>query len=300
MAENVIAGDKLIDNRRRTADRIFFGSMLYTSAITLVWLFFVVTQYKGGFFFGHYNVDAQAISRVLAGLLFFSVLWGWIWYRLRRFLLRRLMGFSNDELRLTFSSRMRRPFDLSSLLANRSERRIRIIDMIGRRGRFATIGLAGFAYLYSRLSAHPEGHEGGLIRFRDDIELLAQTIARQRRDLCCVLIAPRRVQVEGCKPRLQRWDRMMRDLKTLHSLAVHRHEAGDSRLVTLRIPDVERPGAVRRAQPLLTADCVEVDLFGVDSDRAGGLRAVDKDGQPCSALQLPNRQHMAVEPPNVA
>ena len=111
----MIVANKLSSNRRRTADRVFFGSVLYTSAITLVWLFFVLTQYKGRFFFGRYNVDAQAIGRVLAGFLFFSVLWGWIWYLLRRLLLRRLVGLSDDELRLAFSSRMNRPFDLTDV-----------------------------------------------------------------------------------------------------------------------------------------------------------------------------------------
>jgi hypothetical protein len=152
----VIIADTLASNHRRTADRVFLGSVVYTGAITVVWLFFVVTQYKGPFSFGRYNIDAQAIGRVLAGLLFFSVLWGWIWYLVRRLLLKRLVGLSDDELRLAFSSRMNRPFHLSSLLARHSERRIRITDMIGRRGRFATIGLAGFAYLYTRLSAHPQ------------------------------------------------------------------------------------------------------------------------------------------------
>src|SRR2546422_2962380 len=63
---NVIAVDTPASNRRSTADRVFFGSVVFTSAITLVWLFFVVTQYKGRFFFGRYNVDAQVIGRVLA------------------------------------------------------------------------------------------------------------------------------------------------------------------------------------------------------------------------------------------
>jgi hypothetical protein len=49
LAEIVIVADTLVNKRRRTADRIFLGSVVYTSAITLVWLFFVATQYKGWF-----------------------------------------------------------------------------------------------------------------------------------------------------------------------------------------------------------------------------------------------------------
>jgi hypothetical protein len=144
------------DERLRTAGRVFQGALAYTAAVTLVWLFFVVTQRDGGVFFQRYNVDGETLGRVLFGFLFFSVAWGWIWYRLRRFLLRRFAGFSPDELRLTFTSRMDEPFEVSSFLARHSERRIRIIDMIGRRGRFVTLGAAGFTFLYGRLSTHPE------------------------------------------------------------------------------------------------------------------------------------------------
>jgi hypothetical protein len=50
---------------------------------------------------------------------------------------------------------MHEPYDVSEIVARHSERRIRIIDMIGRRGRFITLGLAGFYYVYSRVAADP-------------------------------------------------------------------------------------------------------------------------------------------------
>jgi hypothetical protein len=50
---------------------------------------------------------------------------------------------------------MRQRFDVGEFVGRHSERRIRIIDMIGRRGRFITIGMAGFFYLYSSLAADP-------------------------------------------------------------------------------------------------------------------------------------------------
>ena len=44
------------------------------------------------------------------------MLWGWLWYGLKRGLLRQ-RGFSKEELALVFSSRMNQPFDLPKLLA---------------------------------------------------------------------------------------------------------------------------------------------------------------------------------------
>jgi len=51
---------------------------------------------------------------------------------------------------------MDRPFDLDSLLARYSERRIRISDMIGRRGRFLMIQAAGYGYLYGQIAKTPK------------------------------------------------------------------------------------------------------------------------------------------------
>jgi hypothetical protein len=47
---------------------------------------------------------------------------------------------------------MDQPYDVSALVAKYSERRIRIVDMIGRRGRFITLALAGFFYMYGRVA----------------------------------------------------------------------------------------------------------------------------------------------------
>jgi hypothetical protein len=44
------------------------------------------------------------------------------------------------------------PFDVSAFVTRHSERRIRIIDMIGRRGRFITLAMSGFFYLYARVA----------------------------------------------------------------------------------------------------------------------------------------------------
>jgi hypothetical protein len=93
-------------------------------------------------------VDAGTIGRVLGGVMFFYVIWGVIWWAVKAALLRWFVGFTRDERRDAFSSRMDREYDVDALVRRYSERRIRITDMIGRRGRFITLAAAGFYYLY--------------------------------------------------------------------------------------------------------------------------------------------------------
>jgi hypothetical protein len=69
-------------------------------------------------------------------------------------LLRRA-GLTKDELDTVFRSRMGTRFELRALLDGRSERRIRIADMVGRRGRFVTLGMMGMFYLHSRIAQEP-------------------------------------------------------------------------------------------------------------------------------------------------
>ena len=144
------------DGHLRTARRVFQGALLYTCAITVFWVVVLVLGPERAPFFGKYRIDRQAIGSVLFGFVFFSVLWGWIWYGIRALLLRRFVGLSKDEVREVFTSRMSRPFDLSGYLGRYSERRIRITDMIGRRGRFVTLGVMGFLYIYGRVAVDPK------------------------------------------------------------------------------------------------------------------------------------------------
>jgi hypothetical protein len=146
--------DQAFAGRRRTADRIFRGALLFNAALTVFWLFVVLTQ-RDAVFFRHYNIDLGTIGRVGGGILFFYVLWGFIWYGIKSVLLKYVVGFSKEERRQAFSSRMRVPYDVSALLARHSERRIRIVDMIGRRGRFITLAMAGFFYMYASVAAKP-------------------------------------------------------------------------------------------------------------------------------------------------
>jgi len=137
--------------RIRTARRIFLGALIFNSALTVFWLFAVLTHRTGGFF-QSYDI---ALGRVASGILFFYVIWGFIWYGIKTLLLRYLVGFSKQERRQAFSSRMHEPFDVASFTSRYSERRIRIVDMIGRRGRFITLAAAGFYYLYMRVLTDP-------------------------------------------------------------------------------------------------------------------------------------------------
>ena len=140
---------------RRQADRYFRGALGLTAAITAVWLFFVVTGRDGGPAFKGYQLSLEAVARVAVGLSIMTVIWGWLWYGVKLLLLRRLAGLSKEETRAAFRSRMAEPFDLGALLQRHSERRVRIADMIGRRGRFFIIGMAGYGYVYSRVALAP-------------------------------------------------------------------------------------------------------------------------------------------------
>jgi hypothetical protein len=137
-----------------TARRVFRGALIFNALLTVFWLTAVVSQ-RGTVFFARYNVDLQSIQNVFIGILIFYVIWGFIWYGIKNALLAWVVGFSKEERRRAFSSRMDAPYDVPEIVARYSERRIRIVDMIGRRGRFITLAMAGFFYLYTRVEAEP-------------------------------------------------------------------------------------------------------------------------------------------------
>jgi hypothetical protein len=142
------------DTRLRTAHRVFRAALVFNTALTAFWLFAVLTHRTGGFF-GHYEIGRDVLGRIAGGILFFYVIWGFVWYGIKSLLLKHFVGFTKDERRQAFSSRMRQPFEVAALTSRYSERRIRIVDMIGRRGRFITLAAAGFFYLYARVSVDP-------------------------------------------------------------------------------------------------------------------------------------------------
>lgn len=152
LAEAPSGAARSFDDRRRTADRIFRGALLFNAALTGFWLFLLATG-SPTIFFRVDDITTGSLIRVGVGILFFYVLWGFIWLGIKSLLLRSIVGFSKEERRQAFSSRMNAPFEVSSLVARHSERRIRIVDMIGRRGRFITLAMAGFFYLYVQVAA---------------------------------------------------------------------------------------------------------------------------------------------------
>ena len=150
----VIGPNPAFLERRRTADRIFRGALLFNAALTAFWIIVLLTG-SDAVFYSAYAIDRQALGRVGMGILIFNVAWGFIWYAVKTLLLKYGAGFSKEERRQAFSSRMNAPFDVVALVARHSERTIRIIDMIGRRGRFITLAAAGFFYLYANLQSNP-------------------------------------------------------------------------------------------------------------------------------------------------
>jgi hypothetical protein len=141
------------ETARRQSERLFRGCLALTATITFVWLGLLLTG-RGSAVLGR-PLDPMAPVRVLFGFAIVGVLWGWLWYGVKRLLLRKVVGLSREETNATFLSRVRRPFDLGGLLRGHSERLVRIADMIGRRGRYVTIGMLGYSYVYTRIALEP-------------------------------------------------------------------------------------------------------------------------------------------------
>jgi len=146
--------DASLAARRQTADRIFRGTFIFNLALTIYWLIAVIVG-SGGPFFGDLGISWETLAAVAGGILFFYVIWGFIWFGIKAALLKYWAGFTKDERRQAFSSRMDQPFDVAAFVARHSERRIRIIDMIGRRGRFIVLAASGFYYLYRTVVETP-------------------------------------------------------------------------------------------------------------------------------------------------
>jgi hypothetical protein len=143
-------------HRLGIANRIYKGALFTNLALTL----FCIVAYTTGFgssIAGSFEFSAQNVGQVLIGVALFHVVWGFVWYGIKNLLLARFVKFTKEERKAAFSSRMSQPYEVRELTSRHSERRIRITDMIGRRGRFITIGLAAFFYLYTVVGTnHPD------------------------------------------------------------------------------------------------------------------------------------------------
>ena len=129
------------DPRVVTARRIFRGALIFNAVLTLFWLASWATDSR--FFFADYRITGQALLNVTGMVVGFYLIPGFFWWGVKSALLRWMVGFDKAERRDAFSSRMDRAYDVRALTAKYSERKIRIADMVGRRGRFALLAFAG-------------------------------------------------------------------------------------------------------------------------------------------------------------
>jgi hypothetical protein len=152
VASAAVQIDQIQDTHRLiTARRIFQVAVGVNAALTV---FVIVAAMRGitNSIVGSIALDAEMVKRVAFGVILFTVVWGCVWFGIKNLLLAKFAGFDRSERHAAFRSRMSQPFSVAELVARHSERKIRISDMIGRRGRFMTIGFAGFFYLYAQVA----------------------------------------------------------------------------------------------------------------------------------------------------
>ena len=140
------------DDRRRLADRIFYIAVAVNAALTLFCLLAMFSGF-GARIAGDFRFDARTLATLFFAFLFFNVFWAVVWFGVKNLLLKYFVGMSHEDRRAVFSSRMSQPFELNGLLRKYSERRIRIADMIGRRGRFITLAGAMCFIFYAQIVA---------------------------------------------------------------------------------------------------------------------------------------------------
>ena len=140
------------DDRRLLADRIFYIAVAVNAALTLFCALAMFSGF-GARFAGDFQFGARNLATLFFSFLFFNVFWALVWFGVKNLLLKYFVGMSHEDRRTVFSSRMSQPFELSGLLGKYSERRIRIADMIGRRGRFITLAGAACFIFYAQLAS---------------------------------------------------------------------------------------------------------------------------------------------------
>ena len=101
MTDTVALSVAPVENRRRSATRIFRGAFVFNACLTILWLY-AVARNDGSAFAHGYRVDGAAMRRVFLGILFFYVIWGFIWWGVKRLLLRHFVGFTKDDSRVIF------------------------------------------------------------------------------------------------------------------------------------------------------------------------------------------------------
>src|SRR3954468_18405951 len=84
------------DTRLRTAHRVFRGALIFNTALTAFWVFAILTHSPAGVF-RDYETGRAAVGRIVGGILFFYVVWGFIWYGVKTLLLKYFVGFTREE-----------------------------------------------------------------------------------------------------------------------------------------------------------------------------------------------------------
>lgn len=138
---------------RRRASTVFWCIFWFDVALTGYWLVAVVTGRSS--FFGHYIPTWDNALAVLDVLLVGTLGWGLLWFGVKSLLLAHVVKMSREDRRLAGSSRMRAPFHVEAMTQRYSERRIRIVDMISRRGRTLVLALGSFYYLFRHIELSP-------------------------------------------------------------------------------------------------------------------------------------------------
>jgi hypothetical protein len=148
--------------RVETAEWIYKACLYYNVTLTATWLLLLSGVVGGGKIFPIYKLTLQQIGGTVSWVVTFWVVWSYGWYFIKRMMLKRA-GMDPAELREVFSPRLS-SFSLESLLAKHSERKLRIIDMVARRGRTLVFIAAAFAYVYvsTQKNQGPEGLSFGV------------------------------------------------------------------------------------------------------------------------------------------
>jgi hypothetical protein len=159
--------------RRRIADRVFWGSFFFHAALTVYWVVLYLTGWTSPFFREH-SISLASLGRIAAAVGLFYIVWGFIWWGVKTALLKYMVGFTKEERRRAFSSRMDAAgYNVADLVARYSERRIRIADMIGRRGRFMVMMLPGLFFLYLQVRNTPTANFATIFLQENLFEALA-------------------------------------------------------------------------------------------------------------------------------
>jgi hypothetical protein len=132
---------------------VFRVCLGYTLVSTAIWFTLLLSGKDGGRWFGDTQVSWSKLGQLAFSILLFFGIYSYAFYGLKYWLLKRA-GLSQPDLKSVFGNRLR-DFELEALLSRHSERTLRIIDMIGRRGRMLVLVVASFGFVYARIRDNP-------------------------------------------------------------------------------------------------------------------------------------------------